>query len=564
MLSFILAGVVLASPVAVPIPGGEGGIGFDDLVFSAHLRRFIVPGGRTGSVFLIDPETRRLEPLGALSKFPTWKGGHGQSATSADAGRDTLFVADRTARRLLAIPLGGKGTPAEAQLASGPDYVRWVEPTGEVWVTEPDAEAIEIFRFDPRGQPALVQAGRIAVADGPESLVIDPEHGRAFTNTWHDRTLAIGLRERSVAASWSNGCKDARGLDADRTRGLLFVGCAEGLATVIDTPGRAGWRVRREPAPVLASRLRGVDPQAYVRRRAGGRLPTSARGPATDRSLALAGAAVPRPTAWPPAGEGSVLVCDPPEAPACSSARPGRSRWRASGRGSSSSPRSRSSPARGPTVRSDQTDADVAQLHVIELELGPLQFERSGGRTGYVPTFIFNFGAIPGWELVVEADGSGTVAGPREPGEVFQLETSVSFKGVVRRGSLQDGSRVSVAVEPAVLLPATAGASGFGFAAGVIVSQRWPALALHLNLVPAWSRAQQSLRPGRFHRRGPGRLDGPPGGRGVRRGRARGPWRDHLLPGRSRFWPPHPGSRGMLRCRWARFRAPVWSSCEWA
>jgi hypothetical protein len=137
----------------------------------------------------------------------------------------------------------------------------------------------------------------------------------------------------------------------------------------------------------------------------------------------------------------------------------------------------------------DQTDADVAQLHVIELELGPLQFQRSGGRTGYVPTFIFNFGAIPGWELVVEGDGSGTVAGPREPGEAFQLEASVSFKGVVRRGSLQDGSGVSIAVEPEVLLPATAGASGFGFAAGVIVSQRWPALALHLNLVPAWSRA---------------------------------------------------------------------------
>jgi len=40
-----------------------------------------------------------------------------------------------------------------------------------------------------------------------------------------------------------------------------------------------------------------------------------------------------------------------------------------------------------------------------------------------------------------------------------------------------------------VLLPATAGASGFGLAAGVIVSQRWPALAVHLNLVPEWSRA---------------------------------------------------------------------------
>jgi hypothetical protein len=304
VLSLILAGVVLAAPVAVPIPGGEGGIGFDDLVFSAHVRRFIVPGGRTGSVFLMDPKTRRLEPLGTLSKLPT---------TSADAGRDTLFVADRTARRLLAIPLGGKGTPAEVALASGPDYVRWVEPTGEVWVTEPDAEAIEIFRFESKGQPALVQAGRIAVADGPESLVIDPEHGRAFTNTWHDRTLAIGLRERSVAATWSNGCKDARGLDADRTRGLLFVGCAEGLATVIDTSGKGR----------LAGQARtgaGVDIVAYVTstRRLyvpAGKAATleafEVRADGSLRSL-WREAAVPQAHCVVADERGHVLVCDPP------------------------------------------------------------------------------------------------------------------------------------------------------------------------------------------------------------------------------------------------------------
>jgi hypothetical protein len=140
----------------------------------------------------------------------------------------------------------------------------------------------------------------------------------------------------------------------------------------------------------------------------------------------------------------------------------------------------------------DQTDADVAALHVIELEIGPLQFERSGGRTGWVPTFIFNLGVVPDWELVIEADPSGTIAGPREPGEVFQLEAGIAFKGVLRRGSLQDGTGPSIAVEPEVLLPATAGPSGFGFAAGVIVSQRWPALTLHLNVVPAWSRAHNA------------------------------------------------------------------------
>lgn len=151
----------------------------------------------------------------------------------------------------------------------------------------------------------------------------------------------------------------------------------------------------------------------------------------------------------------------------------------------------------------DQTDADVAEPQVLELELGPLQFQRSGGRTAYVPTFILNFGTLPGWELVVDGAASGTVAGLREPGEVAQLEMGIAFKGLLRKGSLQGEQGPSIAVEPELLLPATAGPSGFGFAAGVIVSQRWPALTLHLNLVPAWSRAHHLAGLAGFIAEGP-------------------------------------------------------------
>jgi hypothetical protein len=312
VLSLVLVGVVLAAPVAVPVPGGEGGIGFDDLVFSSTLQRFVIPGGRTGAVFLMDPATRHLDSLGALSKLSTWKGGHGQSATSADTGRGTVFVVDRTTKRLLAIPADGKGTAAESPLASGPDYVRWVETTGEVWVTEPDAEAIEIFHFDPKARPALVPSGRIAVADGPESLVIDLEHGRAFTNTWHDRTLAIALRERSVTGRWSNGCKDARGLDVDRARGLLLVGCAEGLVTVIDTSGKG--RVAGQ-----ARTGAGVDIVAYVAstRRlyvpAGKAATLEAFEVQADGSLRSLWRqpAVPEAHCVAADSEGHVVVCDP-------------------------------------------------------------------------------------------------------------------------------------------------------------------------------------------------------------------------------------------------------------
>lgn len=238
METMILLLTLLAGPTAVVVPGGEGGIGFDDLIYSPALERFLVPGGRTGSVFLLDPTTRQLRAVGNLSKLSTWKGGHGQGATSADARADTLFVADRTTRRLFAVPIREGGTAVDAPLASGPDYVRWVEPRSEVWVTEPDASRIEIFRFEGGSKPALVHTAEIPVRDGPESLVIDAGHGRAYTNTWHDQTLAIGLEDRAVLGQWSNGCKDARGLAADVERAMLFVGCAEGLATVIDTAGK--------------------------------------------------------------------------------------------------------------------------------------------------------------------------------------------------------------------------------------------------------------------------------------------------------------------------------------
>jgi hypothetical protein len=312
VLTFVIAAVLLAEPVPIPLPGGEGGIGFDDLLFSTPLGRFLVPGGRTGSVFLLDPATRRLEPVGALSKLPSWSGGHGQSATSADARTDTLFASDRTARRLVAVPLGARGAAAEAALESAPDYVRWVETTSEVWVTEPDAAAIEIFKFDPRANPALVHAGRIAVPDGPESLVIDTAHGRAFTSTWHDRTLAIGLRERAVVGQWSNGCKDARGLDADPARGLLFVGCAEGQVTVIDTSGKG--RLAGQ-----ATTGAGVDIIAYQRstRRlyvpAGKAATLEAFEVTADGSLRrLWRAAAPKEAHCVAVDDaGHVLVCDP-------------------------------------------------------------------------------------------------------------------------------------------------------------------------------------------------------------------------------------------------------------
>jgi hypothetical protein len=118
-----------------------------------------------------------------------------------------------------------------APLAGGPDYVRWVAPTGEVWVTEPNKKQIEVFAF---AKGKLTHQAAIDVAGGPESLVIDATRGRAYTHTWDDATVVIDLTKRKEVARWKNGCKASRGIALDEARGLLFVGCDEGRATALD------------------------------------------------------------------------------------------------------------------------------------------------------------------------------------------------------------------------------------------------------------------------------------------------------------------------------------------
>src|SRR5205823_3844043 len=89
--------------------------------------------------------------------------------------------------------------------------------------------------FTPGDAPRAEHRGFIPVAGGPESLVIDHVHARAFTNLWNGRTVAIELKHRSIVARWANGCRGSRGIALDGERGFLFVGCAEGKLDVLDS-----------------------------------------------------------------------------------------------------------------------------------------------------------------------------------------------------------------------------------------------------------------------------------------------------------------------------------------
>ncbi len=224
-----------AHPVAVP--GGEGGVGFDDLAFAPALGKVLVPAGRTGNLDLVDPASGEVVAIPGFGSAPAGvqgAHGHGEGTTSADFGRGLLFAVDHSSQKLDVVDPARHEIVASAPLAAGPDYVRWVEREGEVWVTEPGAEQIEIFRLPAGAAPTPVHQGAVSVPGGPESLVIDTARGRAYTNLWTGTTVAIDLGKREPAARWPNGCEGSRGLALDARRGFLFVGCAEGKASVLD------------------------------------------------------------------------------------------------------------------------------------------------------------------------------------------------------------------------------------------------------------------------------------------------------------------------------------------
>lgn len=230
----LLACAVSAKDAAltpVPMPGGGEGIGFDDLGYASGLKKILVPGGRTGKLFLVDPVTRKIKAFGGFSKRGGFKGGHGEGITSADEGAGLLFGTDRNTESVSSIDSKTGQVVGTVKLGGHPDYVRYVAPTREVWVSEPNSEKIEVFSLSTNGKMGLEAA--IPVPGGPEYLLIDPARGRAYMNTWKDESLAVDLKERKIVARWKNGCQGSRGLALDEKRGYLMVGCDEGKASVL-------------------------------------------------------------------------------------------------------------------------------------------------------------------------------------------------------------------------------------------------------------------------------------------------------------------------------------------
>lgn len=149
---------------AVSLPGGEEGIGFDDIVYAPALHQVIVPAAQTGRVYLIDPATWSHESCAV------WQG----RTTSADAGDGYVFATDRSHSAVNVIDPKLHKVVASATLEMEPDIVRYVPATHEVWVTEEDPQKgqVEMLAFSASGNVQLSHA-----ADVNPTIALNPRLG---------------------------------------------------------------------------------------------------------------------------------------------------------------------------------------------------------------------------------------------------------------------------------------------------------------------------------------------------------------------------------------------------
>jgi hypothetical protein len=211
-----------------------GPVGLDDFRYSTRLKKVLVPAGRIGILALIDPDTGSLDKISGFSTAVAAEGARGVGITSVDESADLLLVTDRSARKLDVLDPATKKIISSADLASGPDYVRYVKPTNEIWVTEPHNEQLEVFSYPTQTGSAPVHTAVIAVTGGPEALVIDGPRARAYTNIDGGKTVAIDLKSRKIVESWPNGCESAEGAVQDDQGNFLFVACREGKVVTLD------------------------------------------------------------------------------------------------------------------------------------------------------------------------------------------------------------------------------------------------------------------------------------------------------------------------------------------
>jgi hypothetical protein len=136
----------------------------------------------------------------------------------------------------------------------------------------------------------------------------------------------------------------------------------------------------------------------------------------------------------------------------------------------------------------DGTDADVAELYELELEIGPIGYYSRAGGHSFVTGGVFNFGFARRFELVLQGFDYYPLDSRGASGPNRFTDTGVFVKVVLREGCLQEKSGPSLATEIGPLLPTVNddgahGSSGVGaYVGGIVSTCMGPSLIAHWNV----------------------------------------------------------------------------------
>jgi len=135
----------------------------------------------------------------------------------------------------------------------------------------------------------------------------------------------------------------------------------------------------------------------------------------------------------------------------------------------------------------DSTDPAVAQLGEVEIEISPVSFRHhDSGDTWIAPQLRLNYGFAENWEVVLE----GQMEHARSTRSVL-VDNALSLKGILREGSLQDKTGLSLATEIGALLPGVNDEQGFGASWAAIAGQRWDWGAIYVNVAASLTREKR-------------------------------------------------------------------------
>ena len=136
----------------------------------------------------------------------------------------------------------------------------------------------------------------------------------------------------------------------------------------------------------------------------------------------------------------------------------------------------------------DGTDADVAELHQVELEIGPAGYYQQASAHDFVSGGVIDFGFASGFELVLQGFDYLETESSSSRNNKF-TDTGIFVKHVWHDGCLQGKGGPSFATEVGPLLPTIGDAMGFGAYVGGILST-----CVGKSLIIHWNAEAQILR----------------------------------------------------------------------